>query len=137
MTTLSEDDYPDEFPDVELALRELLAPVAKTVSVLVDWSVPTVRVQRIGGGEVADSTDEPIVSLRCYAQPTEDNPRASQRLARAVRNMLDELNANGGGWAANTALERADRQSGPVSTPFDLDPSVRVTELIYRVSVRD
>lgn len=132
-----------DYPDVEVALRELLRPIAKTVSVLTSWDEDTIRVQRIGGGDGEDGSDDAIVMLRCYAKHTPQRPRASQDVARQVRDYFKGLNDNGGRFAAGTLLERATKQSGPVTTPFDMETNatpeatVRVTELIYRVTVRD
>lgn len=138
----------DPYPDVELALLELLEPFGRTVTTLTDWTsegaLPAIRVQRIGGGDAEDIGDEPLVLLRCYAQHTPAKPRASQDVARQVRNYFKALNDGAAeGFAAGTLIDRAYKQSGPTTNPFDGDTAgdpekpVKVTELIYRVTVRD
>lgn len=124
-------------PDAELAIREWLSEVAPTVGVLVAWEeedLPKIRVTRIGGGEENEATDGARILVRCFARPNEHNPRASQNLARRVVLRMKEL--ADGGFVAQTAIDSVSKTSGPVTTPFD-DAEVRVTELIYRVAVRD
>lgn len=138
----------DPYPDVEIALCELLEPIARTVTQLTEWAgeddLPAIRIQRIGGGDADDNGDEALVSLRCYARHTSDEPRASQDVARQVRDWFKQMNDSGAGeFAAGTLIDSATKQSGPITLPFDGDTAgdpnkpVKVTELIYRVTVRD
>lgn len=139
MTTPALEDptapFDEPYPDAELAIREHLSQVAPAVSVLVTFEWPKIRVSRIGGGEEDDATDGARILIRCYARPSEQNPRASQNLARRVRLCMKEL--ADGGYSAGTVIDKVTKTSGPVTTPFEGDPEVRVTELIYRVAVRD
>jgi hypothetical protein len=121
--------------DVEVALMEYLAPVGRTVTQLMSWDkeddLPAIRIQRIGGGQ-GETTDLPRVLINCYARPTPDNPRASQKIAADV---VRRMTAIHGVWVDGTVLDSATKDSGPVTRPWD-DPTIRVTELIYSVTVR-
>lgn len=133
---------PEPYPDIEMALCELLQPVAGTVTQLMPNTLangnvdpdyfPKIRIQRIGGPGDEDF-DNPRVMIRCFAIPTAERPRASQDLARQVHDFMKSIH---GAFAAGTAIDDASKDSGPVSRPWD-DPTVRVTELIYSVSVRE
>ena len=130
------------YPDIELALCELLQPIADTVTQLmpatlangnIDQSYfPKIRIQRIGGGGDEDD-DFPRVLIRCFAVPSEADPRASQDLANSVDDFMRSIH---GAHAAGTAIDSASKDSGPVSSPWD-DPAIRVTELIYSVTMRN
>lgn len=128
----------ETFPDVEVALKAYLASAGRTVTQLMSWDkpgdLPAIRIQRIGGGQGEDPEvdDLPRVLINCYDRPTEANPRASQRLAQDV---IRRMTAIHGVYVAGTLLDAATKDSGPVTRPWD-DPSIRVTELIYSVTVR-
>jgi hypothetical protein len=125
--------------DVEVALMEYLEPAGRTVTQLMSWNkegdLPAIRIQRIGGGQGddAETTDLPRVLINCYARPTEENPRASQKIAADVVRRMTAIHGvfvEGAGL-----LDSATKDSGPVTRPWD-DPAIRVTELIYSVTVR-
>lgn len=128
----------DAYADVEIALMAYLEPAARTVTQLMSWDkdgdLPAIRIQRIGGGQGDDpeTTDLPRVLINCYARPTSDDPRASQRLAADV---IRRMTAIHGLWVDGITLDSATKDSGPVTRPWD-DPDIRVTELIYSVTVR-
>lgn len=139
------DDYGFEpfgdepFADVEQALKKYLAPAGRTLTVLTSYEdegdLPVIQVQRIGGGEGSDpeTEDQPRVMIQCYARPTPENPRASQRVAADVERRMRAIS---GVWIDQTVtLDAAHKDSGPV-TRFWSDPTIRVTELIYSVTVR-
>jgi len=124
--------------DIEVALKAYLKPAGRTVTQLMSWDkpgdLPAIRIQRIGGGQGddAETTDLPRVLINCYAIPTRDNPRASQRIAADVERRMTAIH---GLWVDGTVLDSATKDSGPVTRFWD-DPSIRVTELIYSVTVR-
>lgn len=132
------------YPDIELALCELLQPIAGTVTQLsptldegkninLDY-FPKIRISRIGGGEDDDQiTDFPRVSIQCLAVPDAAHPRASQDLANTVEQFL---RGKQGLFGAGTLIDDITKDSGPVSRFWD-DPRVRVTELIYSADVRN
>lgn len=129
----------EELADVEVALKAYLLPAAKkTVTQLMSWDkpedLPAIRIQRIGGGQGEDPevTDQPRVMIQCFARPTAEDPRASQRVAKDVERRMRAIH---GVFVAGTLLDSATKDSGPVFRPWD-DPSIRVTELIYSVTVR-
>lgn len=132
------------YPDIELALCELLQPIAGTVTYLnpdlteagnIDLAYfPKIRINRIGGGEDDEQiTDFPRVSIQCLDVPSAANPRASQDLANAVEVFL---RGKKGIFGAATLIDGISKDSGPVSRFWD-DPRVRVTELIYSADVRN
>jgi hypothetical protein len=128
---------PDEhIDDVEVALKEYLAPAGRTVTQLMSWDkpgdLPAIRIQRIGGGR-GETVDQARVLLRCFAVPTPENRRASVRVAVDVARRLDAIN---GVFVEGTLLDSANQDSGPVTRSWDVDPAIRVTELIYSVTVR-
>lgn len=129
----------DKYADIEVALKTYLQGAGRTVTQLLSWDkdgdLPAIRIQRIGGGQGQDpdTTDLPRVLINCYDRPTRENPRASQRVAADVIRRMKAIN---GTWIDEaTTLDSATRDSGPVTRPWD-DPSIRVTELIYSVTVR-
>lgn len=128
----------DEYADIEVALKTYLQGAGRTVTQLLSWNqegdLPAIRIQRIGGGQGDDpeTTDLPRVLINCYARPTHENPRASQRVAADVIRRMTAIN---GTWIDGVTLDSATKDSGPVTRPWD-DPSIRVTELIYSVTVR-
>lgn len=128
------DDEP--IKDVEVALKKYLAPAGRTVTQLMSWDkdgdLPAIRIQRIGGGR-GETADLPRVLINCYARPTPENPRASQRIAADVERRMDAIT---GVWVDGTVLDSATKDSGPVTRFWD-DPTIRVTELIYSVTVRN
>jgi hypothetical protein len=122
--------------DVEVALMEYLDPAGRTVTQLMSWEpgdLPAIRIQRIGGGR-GETADLPRVLIQCYAYARSvDTPRWSRRVAADVERRMDAI---AGVWIDGTVLESATKDSGPVTRPWD-DPSIRVTELIYSVIVRN
>lgn len=125
-----------DYPDVEIVLMAYLADAGKTVTQIVTMDqLPVIRIQRIGGGEGADpeTEDNPRVSIQCFDRPSAANPRASQRVAADVVRRMTAINQ--GRWVAGITLDSATKDSGPVSRPWD-DPEIRVTELIYSVTMR-
>jgi hypothetical protein len=128
----------EHIADVEVALKKYLASAGRTVTQLMSWDkegdLPAIRIQRIGGGQGEDpeTTDLPRVLINCYARPTAENPRASQRVAADVVRRMTAIN---GTWVEGTVLDSASKDSGPVTRFWD-DPTIRVTELIYSVTVR-
>lgn len=125
----------EPIPDVEVALMEYLAPAGKTVTYLKSMDAPAIiRIQRIGGGDGddPDTTDLPRILIHCYATPTAANPRASLRVAADVDRRMKAIH---GVWIDGLTLDSASKDSGPVTRPWD-DPTIRVTELIYSVTVR-
>jgi hypothetical protein len=129
----------DPIADIEVALMDYLAPAGRTVTQLMSWDkegdLPAIRIQRIGGGQGEDpeTTDLPRVLINCYARPTPESPRASQRVAADV---VRRMTAIHGVWVEGAGLlDSATKDSGPVTRPWD-DPAIRVTELIYSVTVR-
>lgn len=128
-----EDDHID---DAEAALKRYLAPAGRTVTQLMSWDkkgdLPAIRIQRIGGGR-GETVDMARVLIHCYDRPTPENPRASKRVAADVERRLDAIH---GVWVDGTVLDSATKDSGPVTRPWD-DPTIRVTELIYSVTVRN
>lgn len=128
----------DAYADVEVALKKYLASAGRTVTQLMsmdkDGDLPAIRIQRIGGGQGDDpeATDLPRVSIQCFDRPTPENPRASQRVAADVERRMTAIH---GVWVDGTTLDSATKDSGPVTRFWD-DPTIRVTELIYSVTVR-
>lgn len=129
----------EHIPDVEVALKAYLKPAGRTVTQLMSWDkdgdLPAIRIQRIGGGQGEDpeTTDLPRVLINCYAHARPgDPPRWSQRVAADVIRRMTAIN---GTWVDGTVLDSATKDSGPVTRFWD-DPTIRVTELIYSVTVR-
>lgn len=128
-----------EFPDVEVALKTYLKPAGRTVTQLMSYDkegdLPAIRIQRIGGGQGSDPDvdDLPRVLIHCfaYARPG-DTPRWSQRVAADVERRMRAIH---GVWIDGVTLDSATKDSGPVTRFWD-DPTIRVTELIYSVTVR-
>jgi hypothetical protein len=123
--------------DVEVALMEYLAPAGHTVTQLMSWEpddLPAIRIQRIGGGR-GETGDQPRVHIQCYAYARRgDKPRWSRRVAADVERRMDAI---AGVWIDEAmTLDSATKDSGPVTRPWD-DPTIRVTDLIYSVAMRD
>lgn len=127
-----------EISDVEVALKAYLKGAGRTVTQLMSWDkpedMPAIRIQRIGGGDGQDPEveDLPRVLISCYARPTSERPRASQRVAADV---IRRMKAIHGVVVEGVCLDLATKDSGPVTRPWD-DPTIRVSELIYSVTVR-
>lgn len=141
------------FPDVEAALLVALDDqgfaVTSTPPDLKDILAGTgeytdpldvLRIQRIGGGHGPNkATDEPRVSVDCFALRTVDRPRAATDRARSVEAFLlsfadvvaipPEL---GGGVCR---IDGCWTESGPVTYPWP-DPDIQVVRLISRISTR-
>lgn len=125
----------EPFDDIEEALKKYLRPAGRTVTMLMSWNkegdLPAIRIQRIGGGE-DDTDDNPRVSIQCFDRPTTENPRASKRVAADV---IRRMRGISGVVIDGTCLDDAHKDSGPITRPWD-DPDIRVSEIIYSVTVR-
>lgn len=133
------------YPDVELALCDLLEFIAPTVTQLtpaidsagnIDLAYfPRIRIARIAGGDADDDlvSDDPRVQISYYAVPTPAQPRASHDLAKQGEDFLHDIR---GAFAAGTLIDFAAKDSGPVSRPWD-DPRIRVTEQVWSLTVRN
>ena len=127
--------------DVEAALLEFFDDLAYTVT-----STPldleqrlrngerVLRVRRIGGAGDRDN-DFPRVSLQHYAVASSAAPRAHFDFAEDTEDRLLDLADTGPLFVAGACLDEAKKDSGPVELPYPND-SVRVTETIYRLTIR-
>lgn len=132
--------------DVEVALLDFFADVAYTTTVadyrylqeqITDHG-GVLRIRRIGGGADRDA-DHPTVSIQCYANETQDNPRAAHDLDAAVwGRFLEVLNGSNSGWVGGVILEDPSRTSGPVELPGpETTPQITVVESLYQITLRN
>jgi len=121
------------FPDAELVMMDLLAPVGVTVTATDENLMPpVVLVQRMGGPDDG-VTDRPRVQVVCYG-PTRP---AAWALAEQARQIV--LGA-GGTAVTGTNVTNVFLDSTRTETPSvqlrDPNQSVRAVTAVYRLSYR-
>lgn len=123
--------------DVEVALLDLFADLADVVTSTpadLEDRLPVLRARRIGGGGGRDA-DFPIVSLQHFTAASAADPRAHFDLADATEARLLEIADYGPRLVSGVCLESPVKDSGPVELTYP-NPSVRVAESIYRLTIR-
>lgn len=125
------------FPDIESALMDFFSDLGYTVtSTPADLKerLPVLRIARVGGSD-DKSNDFPRVSIQTFAAANHLAPRAAQDLAETVRDRLNN-NLPAMSKPGGVLLDSSSTESGPSSFPWP-DPAIRVTQSIYRLTIRN
>lgn len=116
------------FPDAELLMVDLLAPLGVDVGVETPASfVRFVRALRTGGTDDG-ITDSPILGVTTYA-PTRAE---SQLLTRGVARLIAEAAAT---EVAGTLIDYTSVYTGPIEQP-DQNPDIRAVTTYYVIEYR-
>jgi hypothetical protein len=118
------------YPDAEKVFRDLLTPLARTVTQTDEgetFASPVIQVQRVGGSDDG-LTDRPRMEIACFAADRHD----AWNLAETVRQTV----LAAGGTKVNGVLVDKTVTETPAQQLPDLNRDVRKVVALYRAAFR-
>lgn len=116
------------FPDAELLVMDILAPIGTTVTATAETvTPPVIQVQRVGGADNG-ITDQPRVQVVCYGA----NRPAAWTLAEQAR---QRILAAGGTSVGGVFVDSTRTETPTVQRP-DPNPDLRAVTAVYRLTYR-
>jgi hypothetical protein len=121
------------YPDAELVMLDLLAPVAATVTHTDDdLTAPTVQVARVGGADDG-ITDRPRVQVTCYGAT---RPQAWQLAEQARQIVLAAAGTAVSGDNVTDVFIDSTRTATPAQQLPDRNRDLRVVTATYLLAMR-